>query len=113
MAECHYKVVALPRTLAVMKKAFKDFGARDRAETVAVYLQKVTFENTAEGWEFYRIDEVNLHQAAGCVGSLFGQTDQTTSFNVATFRKESLDEKNYAREAQYKYIYIYTRCAKC
>jgi hypothetical protein len=43
MAEWHYKVVALTRTLAVMKKAFKDFGARDRADTVAVYLQKVIF----------------------------------------------------------------------
>jgi hypothetical protein len=84
MSEWDYKVVALPRTIAVMKKAFKE---TDPAAIVADYVQKVISDGMAGGWEFYRIDTVNLHESAGCLGGLLGQKDTTTGFNVVTFRK--------------------------
>lgn len=87
MNEWTYKVVALPRTIAVMKSAFRDFKSKDRADTVASFLQKTITESCADGWEFYCIDAVNLFESAGCLGSLFGQSDRTTGFNVVTFRK--------------------------
>ncbi len=84
MNNWEYKVVALPRTIAVMKKFFKE---TDPAAVVADYVQKVISDGIAGGWEFYRIDTVSLHESTGCLGSLFGQKDTTTGFNVVTFRK--------------------------
>jgi hypothetical protein len=84
MSEWEYKVVALPRTIAVMKKTFKE---TEPSAVVADYIQKVIIEGCLGGWEFYRIDTVNLNEAPGCLGGLFGQQETRTSFNVLTFRR--------------------------
>ena len=84
MNEWVYKVVALPRTIAVMKKLFKE---TDSSAIVADYVQKVISEGIVGGWEFYRIDTVNLVESPGCLGGLLGQRETSTGYNVVTFRK--------------------------
>lgn len=84
MNEWIYKVVALPRTIGVMKKLFKE---TDSAAIVADYVQKVIGEGVSGGWEFYRIDTVTLVESPGCLGGLLGQRETSTGYNVLTFRK--------------------------
>jgi len=57
MAEWQYKVVALPRDVAVMKKVF---GGPDPKDVVAGYLERIIEAEAQQGWEFYRIDTVNI-----------------------------------------------------
>ena len=84
MNEWIYKVVALPRTIAIMKKLFKE---TDAGAIVADYIQKVITEGSGSGWEFFRIDMVNLVESPGCLGGLLGQRETSTGYNVVTFRK--------------------------
>jgi len=85
VAEWQYKVVALQRDFKVINKAFR---ARPTNEDIlADYLQSVITEHTGQGWEFYRIDTVNMVEAPGCLGSLLGHKEATTTYNLVTFRK--------------------------
>jgi hypothetical protein len=84
MAEWRYKVVALPRDVAVMKKVF---GGPDPKDVVAGYLERIIEAEAQQGWEFYRIDTVNILEQPGCLGSLLGQKETLTAYNLVTFRK--------------------------
>ena len=84
MSDLDYKVVALARDLSVMRKLF---SAPDQSATVAGYVQRAITEGCQAGWEFYRIDNVSLTESPGCLGSLFGQKQLSTEYNVLIFRK--------------------------
>jgi hypothetical protein len=84
MAEWEYQVIALPRDVMVMKKTF---GGGNPAETIAGYVQSVIMERAREGWEFYRIDTVNVVEKPGCLGGLLGQKETAMAYNLLTFRK--------------------------
>ena len=83
MAEYQYKVVAIPRDVAVMKKLF---SATDPGATVAGYVEGVINQYAQEGWEFYRADEISVTERPGCL-SLFGQGETVTRYNLLVFRK--------------------------
>jgi len=83
-AEWDYQVIALPRDVMVMKRTF---GGEDPAETIARYVEQVIMGRAREGWEFYRIDTVNIVEGPGCLGALFGQKETVTAYNLLTFRK--------------------------
>lgn len=82
-----YRVVALQRDLKVINKAFRTRPANE--DILAAYLQSIISQNTAQGWEFYRIDTVNMVESPGCLGSLFGIKETTTTYNLVTFRMAS------------------------
>jgi hypothetical protein len=79
-----YKVLAMPRDLAVMKKLFQK---NDPAALVADYVEKTISDAAAAGWEFYRIDSVSLTETPGCLGAIFGQKETYQNFNVLIFRR--------------------------
>jgi hypothetical protein len=84
MVEYEYRVVVISRDFEVMKKMF---SKANPANIVAKYFAKVIGENTGEGWEFYRVDTINLVEAPGCLAALFGQRETMTTYNVMTFRR--------------------------
>lgn len=74
-----FKMIQLPQTF-VLKQ--------DTGKEIAVYLEKLTQEQGAQGWEFYRIDQVGVAVAPGCMGALTGVKQTMTYYNVVSFRKE-------------------------
>jgi hypothetical protein len=84
MPQWDYKVVALPRDVLVMKKVF---GGPDPGETIAGYVERLIGDKATQGWEFYRIDTVNIVERPGCLGALIGQKETLTAYNLLTFRK--------------------------
>jgi len=74
-----YRMVQVPRDLAVDKG--KAGGA------AAAYLQGVINENTGDGWEFYRIDNLTIAEKPGCLAGLFGQKEVYHSVGVICFRR--------------------------
>ncbi len=45
------------------------------------------------GYEYYRMDNYNVREKAGCLAALLGQGDVVVTYNVAVFRKPSEDEE--------------------
>lgn len=80
-----FKVVAIPRDVTVMKKLFG--GSSDPGQTIAGYVEREIATHSSQGWEFYRMDVVNVTEKPGCLGGLFGQAETTTAYNMMTFRK--------------------------
>lgn len=66
----------------------KLFGARpDPGQTIAGYIEGEIASHASEGWEFYRMDVVNVTEKPGCLGDLFGHKETTTAYNMMTFRR--------------------------
>jgi hypothetical protein len=57
-------------------------------QEVAGQLQALIAQNAVDGWEFYRIETVNLIAAPGCLGGLMGQKAGFLNFNEVVFRHE-------------------------
>jgi len=79
MAQWEYKVVAVPRDLAITKRLF---SVPDPAETVADYIEQILNQKAGEGWEFYRAVVVSVRVPPGCLGSLLGQREGTAVYNL-------------------------------
>lgn len=73
-----YKMIQLPRTF-VLKK--------DQGNEIAAYLEKLSNEWVAKGWEFYRIDSVAVAVPPGCFAALGGAQVTMTNYNIVTFRR--------------------------
>ncbi len=56
-------------------------------DEVARYLQSVTNEQAAEGWEFYRVDALGGAGRLGRLATLFGGGSGQRTYYVATFRR--------------------------
>jgi hypothetical protein len=80
-----YKVVPIPRDMMVMKKFFG--GKSDPGDTIAGYVEREIGNYASQGWEFYRMDAVNVTEKPGCLGALFGYKETPTAFNMMTFRR--------------------------
>lgn len=79
MAENYeFKMVQLPQTF-VLKQ--------DTGKEIAAYLEKLAQEHSAQGWEFFRIDQVGVAVSPGCMGALTGAKQTMTYYNVVSFRK--------------------------
>lgn len=75
-----YKMIQVPQVISIKAKNHQGGEA-------AAYLEEIVNEHAKSGWEFYRVDSIGVHTAPGCIGSLFGQTEQTIVYYVITFRK--------------------------
>ena len=58
-----YRMVQIPRTIVVSARKGKE---------AARYLEDVVNEYAAEGWEFYRVDEIGVQVNPGCL-TIFGR----------------------------------------
>ncbi|HET8579742.1 MAG TPA: hypothetical protein VFL31_01985 [Nitrospiraceae bacterium] len=63
------------------------FFSQENATTVANQLEKLINEGSQQGWEFFRIDPVQIHVSPGCLGSLFGQKEAYIRFDQVIFKR--------------------------
>lgn len=76
-----YKMVQIPTTFVVRDANGDNTLASDQLEKLANGYAK-------QGWEFFRIDTVNILVKPGCLAGLLGQRVQTEPYCIITFRKE-------------------------
>ena len=70
------------------------FGV-ENANAIAQQLHEVVDSYEADGWEYVRLEQVNVIHAAGCLAALLGNRDATASYDIVVFRapRESLVDK--------------------
>lgn len=61
--------------------------SKDNAETVSAQLSDVIAAVSRQGWEFYRIDQVQINYKPGCLGFIFGSRSAVVSFDQVIFRR--------------------------
>lgn len=59
----------------------------ENAGKVSEQLQAVIDQNVRSGWEFYRIEKINILIKPGCLASLFGASADFITFDQVIFRK--------------------------
>ncbi|MBI2861646.1 MAG: hypothetical protein HYX89_02380 [Chloroflexi bacterium] len=66
-----------------------DVVGRDKktAEKVAAQLNQVISSNIGNGWEFFRIDQVQILVRPGCLGGPFGAQSSTAGLDMIPFRR--------------------------
>jgi len=57
------------------------------AQEVAEQLQALIDQFVGEGWEYYRIDPVQIEVRPGCLASLFGAQASYINFDQVIFRR--------------------------
>ena len=75
-----YKMMQIPQDVTVKMK-------QQRGNEAAAYLEAIANEQSSQGWEFYRVDEVGVLARPGCLGALFGRKAEYTLYYVVTFRQ--------------------------
>lgn len=70
-----YKMVPIPRTF------------RAQESEVAAYMQQLANQHAAEGWHFYRIDEIGVVNSPSCIGVLLGNRETVVPYYVVTFKR--------------------------
>ena len=73
-----YHMVQIPPTIQVARVSHND---------AAHYLEEVVNRFARDGWEFYRVDEIGVTEAPGCLSILSGGQPQRRSYYVVTFRR--------------------------
>ena len=76
-----YKMVQIPPNIAVQMEAHKGNEA-------AAYLERVVNKYASDGWEFQRVDSIDVLVKPGCMDALNGKKEENSSYYVITFRKE-------------------------
>jgi hypothetical protein len=64
------------------------YFSQENATTVANELEKLINEGSRNGWEFYRIDPVQIQVNPGCLGGLMGQKEAYIRFDQLIFRRQ-------------------------
>ncbi|MCA9921453.1 MAG: hypothetical protein KC421_03725 [Anaerolineales bacterium] len=81
MTEYEYKVVPFVGNLK------SGVFTVENAGKVSEQLQTVIDQNTGGGWDFYRVDKINILIKPGCLASLFGASADFITFDQIIFRK--------------------------
>lgn len=63
------------------------FFTVENAQKVSEQLQGVINQHTQGGWEFYRIDKIDIQITPGCLASLFGARVSFITFDQVIFRR--------------------------
>jgi len=71
-----------------MAYEYKVMNINLKNQDPATYLQSLTNEMAGQGWEFYRVDNIDVLSSPGCVASILGQKQSVLSYSVATFRHQ-------------------------
>lgn len=74
-----YRMVQVPPAIVIKKES----GEGEAAQ----YLQSVVSAQAAQGWEFYRVDEIGVKVQPGCLAMLLGQREQNKIYYVVSFRR--------------------------
>ncbi len=74
-----YKVVPFEAKKAGKKMSFQAAAADQFEELLR--------EMNAAGYEYFRMDNYNVREAAGCFGRIRGFKDIVVTYNVAVFRR--------------------------
>lgn len=59
----------------------------ENARKVSEQLQAVINQYAQQGWEFYRIDKVDIQITPGCLAALFGAKVNFITFDQVIFRR--------------------------
>lgn len=82
MSNYSYKVVPFIGNLK------KDVFTVENAQKVSDQLQQLINAHAQQGWEFYRIDAVQIQISPGCLAGLFGQRTSWITFDQVVFRQQ-------------------------
>ena len=63
------------------------YFSKDNADTASSQLQSLIDEFVADGWEYYRMDKIDIEVKPGCLGSVFGASARYITYDQAIFRK--------------------------
>jgi hypothetical protein len=75
-----YKMVGIPLQLLV--------GMNDNLSTAAAkYLEDAVNRYAKEGWEFQRVDHIQVARKQGCLGIWLGSKSLYSTYAVITFRR--------------------------
>ena len=75
-----YKMVGIaPGLLAETKD--------DPSDEAAKYLEDVVNEYARAGWEFHRVDHLDVAQKRGCLGIWLGGNSSFVAYPIITFRR--------------------------
>ncbi len=81
-----YKMVQIPQIIQTPSK--------EAHKAASDYLESAVNREAANGWEFFRIDEIGVREIVGCVAALLmaigGWPPPIRRYYVITFRKSSL-----------------------
>jgi len=77
-----YKMVQIPPTIVVREA---------KGQEAAVYLDEVVNSQARQGWDFYRVDQIGVQVASGCLTALLGAKAETVFHYVITFRRKVKD----------------------
>lgn len=75
-----YKMIQIPQDITVKMK-------EHRGNEAAAYLESIANSQAADGWEFFRVDEIGVLIRPGCLAGLFGRKADYITYYVVTFRK--------------------------
>jgi hypothetical protein len=75
-----YHMVQVPPNITVRR-------GTQRGDEAAAYLQEIATQQSAQGWEFYRVDTIGVKLQPGCLGMLTGQREMLVHYYVVTFRR--------------------------
>lgn len=81
MTEYEYNVVPF---IGQIKKGVVN---TETAGTVSKQLRDLINPMAMQGWEFYRIDKVDIQVKPGCLASLFGAKTSFITFDQVIFRR--------------------------
>lgn len=71
-----YKMIQIAPSIIVQSHA-------ENGQEAAQHLEQIVNQWSAAGWEFYRVDTMNIYTPGGCLG---GQAT-ITNYHVVTFRR--------------------------
>lgn len=73
-----YKMIQIAPALIVQ-------AHQEQGQEAANHLEGIVNQWAAAGWEFYRVDTMNIYTPAGCLN--FGTQPVMTNYYVVTFRR--------------------------
>jgi hypothetical protein len=76
-----YKMLQIPKGVLLE-------SSKGQATAAAIYMEKTVNEMAATGWEFQRVDTMNIVVNPGCFGVLAGEKASNQAEYVLTFRRE-------------------------
>jgi hypothetical protein len=68
---------------------FGVFGSQN-AEAISTQLDALVRSQIAEGWEYVQLEQVSVVHTAGCLASLFGNTNHTVDYDLVVFRRRAI-----------------------
>jgi len=56
------------------------------ASAISAQLQAIVVDYQSRGWEFVRLEQVEVVHAAGCLAALFGRHSNSVPYDIVVFR---------------------------